>query len=114
MHTAIQYLGTGNKAGLNGAIFIVTVYRWGLSEPYQSQGTAVVICDQFCGTLVVLVAGPIALNAISWKFYLILIVPPAIELVLMYLYFPEIKQHSSEVSMFTAIGRSCTNHILKI
>ena len=45
----------------------------------------------FCGTVAVLVAGPIALNAISWKFYIVLIIPPTIEFICIYLFFPETK-----------------------
>lgn len=50
----------------------------------------------FCGTLIVLVAGPIAFNAISWKFYLIFIIPPTIQFICVYLFFPETKQRSLE------------------
>ena len=57
----------------------------------RSQGTAVGMAGLFCGTVVVLVAGPIALNAISWKFYFVLIIPPAIEFLCVYFFFPETK-----------------------
>lgn len=50
----------------------------------------------FCGTLVVLVAGPIALNAISWRFYFVLVIPPAIQFICIYLFFPETKRRSLE------------------
>ena len=62
----------------------------------RSQGTAVGMAGLFCGTLVVLVAGPIALNDISWRFYFLLIIPPAIELVCVWIWFPETKQRSLE------------------
>ena len=109
-----QYLGTTNKAGLDAAIFFIFFFViWWCScidatqylyiaeifpSPIRSQGTAVGLVGLFCGTLVVLVAGPIALNAISWSFYLILIIPPAIEFACVYFFFPETKQRSLEVS----------------
>lgn len=49
-----------------------------------------------CGTLVMLVAGPIGLDAISWKFYFIIIIPPAIEFLCVLVWFPETKQRSLE------------------
>ena len=49
-----------------------------------------------CGTLVMLVAGPIGLNAISWRFYFVIIIPPAVEFLCVYLFFPETKQRSLE------------------
>ena len=110
-----RYLGTDNKAGLDAAIFFIFffVLFWASAidatqylyiaeifpSPIRSQGTAVGISGLFCGTIVVLVAGPIALNTIAWKFYLVLIIPPAIECVCVYLYFPETKQRSLEVSL---------------
>lgn len=54
------------------------------------------MCGLFAATLVVLVAGPIAFNNIGWKFYLIFIIPPAIQFVLVYIFFPETKQRSLE------------------
>lgn len=41
-------------------------------------------------------SGPIALNRIGWKFYFVLIFPVAVELVCVYLFFPETKQRSLE------------------
>lgn len=49
-----------------------------------------------CGTLVMLVAGPIGLDDISWRFYFIIIIPPAIEFLCVYFFFPETKQRSLE------------------
>ena len=114
------YLGTDNKAGLNAAIFFIFffVLFWAccldatqylyvaeiFPSPIRSQGTAVGIAGLFCGTIVVLVAGPIALDAISWKFYLVLIVPPAIEFVFVLFFFPETKQRSLEVSIIQKIS----------
>lgn len=111
-----QYLGTNNKAGLDAAIFFIFffVLFWAccmdatqylyiaeiFPSPIRSQGTAVGIAGLFCGTIVVLVAGPIALNAITWRFYLVLIVPPAIEFLCVYFFFPETKQRSLEVRRF--------------
>jgi sugar porter (SP) family MFS transporter len=106
------YLGTKNKSGLNAAIFFIFffVIFWAscldatqylytaeiFPTHIRSQGTAIGMAGLFCGTLVVLVAGPIALNEISWKFYLVLIIPTAIEFVCVYLWFPETQQRSLE------------------
>jgi sugar porter (SP) family MFS transporter len=106
------YLGTDNKSGLNAAIFFIfffVIFWAGCLDATQylyvaeifpthvrSQGTAIGMCGLFCGTLVVLVAGPIALNNISWRFYLVLIIPPAVELTCIYLWFPETKNRSLE------------------
>lgn len=106
------YLGSTNKAGLNAAIFFIfffvifwsscldaTQYLY-VAEIFpthlRSQGTAIGLIGLYCGTIIVLVAGPIALNAISWKFFIVLIIPPAIEFVAVYLFFPETKQRSLE------------------
>lgn len=43
-----------------------------------------------------LVAGPIGLDAISWRFYFIVIIPPAIEFLCVYFFFPETKRRSLE------------------
>lgn len=59
-------------------------------------GTACGIAGLLSGTIIVLVAGPIALDRISWKFYYVLIFPVAVELVCVYLFFPETKQRSLE------------------
>jgi len=106
------YLGSDNKAGLNAAIFFIFffVIFWAscldatqylytaeiFPTHIRSQGTAVGMAGLFCGTLVVLMAGPIALNDIGWKFYFVLIIPTAIEWVCVYLWFPETKQRSLE------------------
>lgn len=107
-----RYLGSNNKAGLNAAVFFIfffilfwascidaTQYLY-TAEIFpthiRSQGTAIGMAGLFCGTLVVLVAGPIALNDISWKFYFVLIIPVAIEWICVFLWFPETKQRSLE------------------
>lgn len=106
------YLGTDNKSGLNAAIFFIfffvgfwatccdaTQYLY-TAEIFpthiRSQGTAIGMAGLFSGTLVVLVAGPIALNDITWRFYFVLIVPPAVEFVCVCLWFPETRQRSLE------------------
>jgi sugar porter (SP) family MFS transporter len=107
-----NFLGTDNNAGLNAAIFFIfffvifwascidaTQYLY-VAEIFpthiRSQGTAIGMFGLFAGTLVVLVAGPIALNAVTWKFYIVLIIPTAIEWVCILLWFPETKQRSLE------------------
>lgn len=46
--------------------------------------------------IIILVAGPIALNDIGWKFLLVLIIPTAIYWFLIYFLFPETRQQSLE------------------
>ena len=52
--------------------------------------------NQFAAQIVVLVAGPIALNAIGWKFFLVLICPTAVYIPVIYFFFPETRQRSLE------------------
>ncbi|KAI9710317.1 MAG: hypothetical protein M1820_002812 [Bogoriella megaspora] len=107
-----QYLGTNNKSGLDAAIFFIfffvifwsscldaTQYLY-VSEIFpnqiRSQGSAVGLIGLYCGSIVVLVAGPIALNVISWKFFIVLIIPPAFLWFIVFFFYPETKQRSLE------------------
>jgi len=88
-----QYTGSNNVAGQRAAIFFFYVYiviytvfydatQWlYLNEIFtthiRSQGVGFGMFNYFCATTVVLVAGPIALNNIEWRFFLVLIVPTA-------------------------------------
>ena len=50
----------------------------------------------YTAAVVVLVAGPIALDVIKWKFFLVLILPTSLHWVNVYLLFPETKNRSLE------------------
>jgi hypothetical protein len=62
----------------------------------RSQGTALGIAFFYLGSEVTLVAGPVALNDIGWKFYLVLICPSVVYIILMYFFFPETKGRTLE------------------
>lgn len=93
--------GTTNKAGQRAAVFffyvfilIYTVFldatEWiYLNEIFpthlRSQGVGFGLFNYFCGSIVLLVAGPVALNNIGWKFFFVLIIPTALYSVAIYL-----------------------------
>lgn len=107
-----QYLGTSNEAGQRAAIFFIFlfIFFWStfvdatqylyLSEIFpthiRSQGMAVGMVGLYTASIIILVAGPIALDVIKWKFFLILICVTAIHWVNVFLLFPETKQRSLE------------------
>ena len=62
----------------------------------RSQGTAVGMVAWYSAQIIILVAGPIALTNIAWKFLLVLIVPSTVYWFLIYFLFPETKQKSLE------------------
>lgn len=57
---------------------------------------AVGMVGLYLAAIVVLVAGPIALDVIKWKFFVVLIVLTALHLVNIYFVFPETMQRSLE------------------
>jgi hypothetical protein len=107
-----QYLGTDNVAGLRAAVFFVFFYIvWWcffvdatqyvyLAEIFpnhlRSQGVAFGLSAFYLASEVTLVGAPVALNAIGWKFYLVLICPSIVYIVLIYLMFPETKGRTLE------------------
>ncbi|KAL5363326.1 peptidase family M28-domain-containing protein [Aspergillus floccosus] len=62
----------------------------------RPQGAGFAIWNQQAATIVVLVAGPIALERIAWKFFLVLIAPTALYIPVIYFFFPETKKKSLE------------------
>lgn len=52
------------------------------------------MCGLYLADIILLVAGPIALNDIGWKFFLVLIIPTAIHIVFVYFMCPETKGRS--------------------
>nr|OQO18026.1 hypothetical protein B0A51_14109 [Rachicladosporium sp. CCFEE 5018] len=106
------YLGTDNTAGLNAAVFFIwffilwwcffvdaTQYVY-VSEIWpnhlRSQGTAFGLAFFYLASEVTLVAAPVALNKIGWKFYLVLIVPSCFYVAAVYFLFPETKGRTLE------------------
>lgn len=107
-----EFLGTSNTAGLRATVFFFFffVFWWCffmdatqyvyLSEIFphhlRSQGVALGMVAFFLSSEVSLVAAPVALNEIGWRFYLVLIVPSVIYLGIIYFFFPETKGRSLE------------------
>ncbi|KXT13446.1 hypothetical protein AC579_4248 [Pseudocercospora musae] len=107
-----SFLNTTNTAGLNAAVFFIWFYIFWwcffvdatqyvyVSEIWpnhlRSQGTSLGLASFYLASEVTLVGAPVALNAIGWKFYLVLICPSAVYIVLMYLLFPETKGRTLE------------------
>jgi hypothetical protein len=50
----------------------------------------------YLASIILLVAGPIALDKITWKFFLVLIIPTFLHLLNVFFLFPETKQRSLE------------------
>ncbi|KAF1813591.1 general substrate transporter [Eremomyces bilateralis CBS 781.70] len=107
-----QFLGTDNTAGQKAAVFFIFlfIFFWStfldasqfvyLAEIFpthiRSQGVALGMVGMYTSSIILLVAGPIALDEITWKFYLILIIPTALHFLNVYFFFPETKQRSLE------------------
>ncbi|KAK1509059.1 hypothetical protein CABS01_08289 [Colletotrichum abscissum] len=107
-----RYLGTDNIAGLNAAVFFIYLFIafFGccidatqfvyLTEIFpnhiRSQGSAFGIVNSALASLVMLMVAPIALEKITWRFFLVLIVPTACYLLVIFLYFPETSKKSLE------------------
>jgi len=107
-----EFLGTSNTAGLRAAVFFIFFYIFWwcffidatqyvyLSEIFpnhlRSQGVALGLSAFYLASEVTLVGAPVALNAIGWKFYLVLICPSIVYIMLIYLLFPETKGRSLE------------------
>jgi hypothetical protein len=62
----------------------------------RSQGVALGLSTFYLASEVTLVGAPVALNAIGWKFYLVLIIPSLFYLVCIYFLFPETKGRTLE------------------
>ncbi|KAK2748131.1 hypothetical protein FQN57_001255 [Myotisia sp. PD_48] len=110
--TQAVYLGTTNAAGQRAAVFFLFlfIFFWStfldatqflyLSEIFpthtRSQGMAIGMSGMFVGSIILLVAGPIALEVITWKFFLVLIIPTLFHFLGVYFFYPETKQRSLE------------------
>ncbi|KAK2798621.1 hypothetical protein FQN50_008779 [Emmonsiellopsis sp. PD_5] len=123
--TQAKYLGTTNMAGQKAAVFFLFlfIFFWSsfidatqylyLSEIFptniRSQGMALGMAGTFGASIILLVAGPIALEVIKWKFFLVLIIPTAIHLVSVYFLYPETKQRSLD-DINAAFGEKVAVH----
>lgn len=79
----------------------------------RSQGVALGISAFYLASEVTLVAAPVALNVIGWKFFLVIIVPSFFYIIIQYFFFPETKGRTLEeiVSRCSVILIvSLTNH----
>ncbi|KAF9883326.1 hypothetical protein FE257_003744 [Aspergillus nanangensis] len=104
------YLGTSNTAGQKAAVLFVflSIFFWSffidavqyvyLSEIFptriRSQGMAVGMVAYYAALVVILIAGPIALDSITWKFFIVLLVITCAQTVLVFFLCPETKQMS--------------------
>jgi len=52
------------------------------------------MCGLYLADIILLVAGPIALNNVGWKFFLVLIIPTALHIVFVFFMCPETKGRS--------------------
>ncbi|KAF2651490.1 MFS transporter [Lophiostoma macrostomum CBS 122681] len=107
-----QFLGTTNTAGLRAAVFFIFFYIFWwcffidatqyvyVAEIFPNhlrpQGVAFGLSAFYLASEITLVGAPVALNAIGWKFYLVLICPSIVYIVLIYLLFPETKGRTLE------------------
>lgn len=107
-----QFLNTDNIAGLRAAVFFIFFYIvwWSfcmdatqyvyVAEVFpnhlRSQGIALGLSAFYLASEVTLVGAPVALASIGWKFYLVLIVPSNVYIMLIYFLFPETKGRSLE------------------
>lgn len=115
LETALQaeFLGTNNRAAQNAAIFFIFLFItpfWStfldasqflyVAEIFptsiRSQGTAFSMMGLYLADIILLVAGPIALNKITWRFFFVLIIPTALNIVFVYFMCPETKGRSLE------------------
>ncbi|OQV04609.1 hypothetical protein CLAIMM_09464 [Cladophialophora immunda] len=107
-----SFLNTTNEAGLRAAVFFIWFYIiWWcffidatqyvyVAEIFPNHlrpaGVALGLSAFYLASEVTLVAAPVALNKIGWRFYLVLIVPSAVYIVIIYLFFPETKGRTLE------------------
>jgi sugar porter (SP) family MFS transporter len=95
-----EFLNTSNVAGLRAAVFFIFFYIFWwcffvdatqyvyVAEIFPNhlrpQGVALGLSAFYLASEICLVGAPVALNAIGWKFYLVLICPSVVYIVLIY------------------------------
>lgn len=120
-----EYLGGSNKAGQRAAVFFIFLFAllWSsfldasqflyISEIFpmhiRAEGMALGMSGLYLADIVVLVAGPIALDQIKWKFFLVFIIPTCALWLCVYFFFPETKQRSLE-DINAAFGENVAVH----
>jgi len=120
-----EFLGSTNKAGQRAAIFFIFffVVFWSscldasqflyLSEIFpmhiRAEGMALGMSGIYLADIIVLVAGPIALDKITWKFFIVFIVPSSLLWICVFFFFPETKQRSLE-DINQAFGETVAVH----
>ena len=62
----------------------------------RSQGMAVSMAGIYLADILLLIAGPIALDKIGWKFFFVLIIPTFFNLLFVWFFCPETKNRSLE------------------
>jgi Sugar (and other) transporter len=62
----------------------------------RSQGTGFSMMGLYLADIILLVAGPIALDKIGWRFFLVLIIPTALHIAFVFFFLPETKGRSLE------------------
>ncbi|KAL2814141.1 general substrate transporter [Aspergillus granulosus] len=117
-----EYLDTTNTPALRVAVFFIFFYIffWSffvdatqfayISEIFpnhlRSQGVALGLGCFYLSSEVTLVAAPVALDEIGWRFYLVLIVPSSIYIAVIWFVFPETKGMTLE-----EMGRIFGDHV---
>lgn len=120
-----EYLGGTNKAGQKAAIFFIFLFVlfWSsfldasqflyLSEIFpmhiRAEGMALGMSGLYLADIAVLIAGPIALDTIKWKFFLVFIIPTFVLWLAVFFFFPETKQRSLE-DINAAFGETVAVH----
>ena len=77
---------------------------------YRAIGTGWAFGNQSLAALIMLVVAPIALDAIGWKFFYVLVFPTAIYLPTIYFFFPETARMSLE-EICQQFGESVAVHM---
>ncbi|KAK4502547.1 hypothetical protein PRZ48_005972 [Zasmidium cellare] len=106
------YTNTTNTSGQKAAIFFIFLFIVFWSSCFDAtqylymaeiwptairgQGAAVGMFNQFAAQVVIGVAGPIALERIGWRFFLVLLIPTALYIPVIYFFFPETMNRSLE------------------
>ncbi len=92
------------NSGLNGPAWVYVTEV--LPTHLRAKGTNIMQIAGTCALIFNGYANPVAMNAITWKYYIVYICVIAVEIVLVYFWFPETKGRSLEEIAFLFDGRS--------